>query len=102
MPSSNNRSGKVARGFCLYIDTVIGGWVPVKWTNAGYPFVYPTREAAEREIAENTMERIQEFLEGERDFEDAMTVEECVVKVDVLADGSTVDETGNHFGKKNW
>jgi sugar lactone lactonase YvrE len=64
--------------------------------------IYLTREAAERQIAEDTMERIQQYLSGERDFEDAMTVEEYVIDVDVLPDGSVVDEDGNLFGKDNW
>jgi hypothetical protein len=89
-------------GFCIYIDTLLGGPVPVERTAAGNPFTYPTREAAEREIAEDTIERIRQFLAGERDFEDAMTVEEYVVEVDVLPDGSTVDESGNLFGRGNW
>lgn len=89
-------------GFCIYIDTLIEGTVPVEWTADLKPFTYPTREAAEREIAEGTIERIREFLVGEREFEDAMSVEEHVVEVDILSDGSIVDESGNHFGKKNW
>jgi hypothetical protein len=76
--------------------------VPVEWDDHRNPFIYPTREAAEREIAEDAIERIQQFLEGERDFGDAMTIEEYVVEVDVCSDGSIVDESGNHFGKKNW
>lgn len=89
-------------GFCIYIDTLLEGSVPLEWTAAGHPFVHPTREAGEREIAEDTVERIRQFLVGEREFEDAMTVEEYVVEVDILSDGSIVDESGNHFGKKNW
>jgi hypothetical protein len=64
--------------------------------------VYSTRDEAERQIAEDTMERIQQFLSGERDFEDAMTVEEFVVEVNLYPDGSVVDEADNHFGKDNW
>ena len=89
-------------GFCIYVDTLIEGSVPVEWTADRKPFTYPTREAAEREVAEDTIERIQQFLEGEREFEDAMIVEEYVVEVDISSDGSIVDETGNHFGKRNW
>lgn len=89
-------------GFCIYIDTLLEGPVPVERTAAGNPFTYPAREVAEREIAKDTMERIRQFLAGERGFEDAMTVEEYVVEVDVLPDGSTVDESGNHFCKDNW
>lgn len=36
---------------------------------------------------------------GERDFEDAITIEEYIVEVDVGPDGSITDEDGNHFFK---
>ncbi|MFN0157366.1 MAG: hypothetical protein ACKVRP_04755 [Bacteroidota bacterium] len=74
------------------------GPVPIEWTENGNPFIYSNREAAEREIAEDTMERIQQYLAGEREFEDAMTVEEYVVEVTVLSNGSIVDEAGNNYG----
>lgn len=89
-------------GFCIYIDTRIEGSVPVVWSADRKPLTYPTREAAELEITEDAIERIRQFLAGERDFEDAMTVEEYVVQIDILSDGSIVDESGNHFGQKNW
>ena len=38
------------------------------------------------------MEKLRQFLEGERDFEDAMTVEDYILPVDVLPDGSVLDE----------
>jgi len=44
------------------------------------------------------MIRIQEFLDGERDFDDAMACEEYVVPVTVHADGTITDENGNCFG----
>ena len=60
--------------------------------------VFKTEVEAQREIADNAMTRLQEFIDGERDFDDAMTVEEYVVPVDVYPDGSIVDADGNHFG----
>lgn len=53
---------------------------------------------AQREIADFMMTRLQEFLDGERDFEDAITVEEYIVEVELLADGTVVDASGNRFG----
>ena len=93
---------RTTTGFCIYIDTLLDGSVPVERTTAGNPFVYPNREVAERQIAEDVMDRILEFLAGERDFEDAITIEEYVVEIDVLPDGSTVDKSGSHFGKDSW
>jgi hypothetical protein len=86
-------------GFCIYVNTVLDGRVPVERDAAGYPFVYVTREEAERELAQTMIDRLTEFLAGERDFEDAMTVEDYIVEVDVHPDGSVTDEDGNSFGK---
>jgi len=105
MDSAKIPSGVVEQtslGFCIYVDTLLVGPVPVERTAAGNPVIYSTRDDAERQIAADTMERIQQFLSGERSFEDAMTVEEFVVDVNVLPDGSVVDEADNHFGKDNW
>ena len=58
-------------------------------------------EAAQREIADDLIERLGQFLAGERDFDDAVTVEDYILPVTVLPDGSILDENGNVFGKKN-
>ena len=84
--------------FCIYIDTICEGPVPSVRDGNGKPCVFKTEVEAQREIADNAMTRLQEFIDGERDFDDAMTVEEYVVHVDVYPDGSIVDADGNHFG----
>jgi serine phosphatase RsbU (regulator of sigma subunit) len=86
--------------FCIYIDTIAEGTVPSVRDENDLPCVFATRLEAEREIADNMMSRLQEFMDGERDFDDAMTVEEYIVEVDVQPDGSIVDEDGNHFGPR--
>ena len=64
----------------------------------GKPCVFKTEVEAQREITDFVMTRLQEFIDDEdRDFEDAMTVEEYVVPVDVYPDGSIVDAEGNCF-----
>lgn len=93
-----NSKGTVRGGFCIYIATLCEGPVPVERNEAGYPIVYPTVEEAQKVIAEDTVERLHQFLEGERDFDDAMTVEEYIVAVGVLPDGSIVDSDDNRFG----
>jgi hypothetical protein len=85
-------------GFCIFIDTLCVGAVPSVRGAGDRPFVFDTRLEAEREIAEFVMTRLQEFIDGHRDFDDAMTVEEYVVEVDVLPDGSIITEDGGHFG----
>lgn len=93
------------RGFCIFIDTLCQGAVPsVKERSpnaaANAPdriCVFPTELEAQREIVDMMMIRLQEFLDGERDFDDSMTVEEYIVEVDVCPDGSVLDENGTCF-----
>ena len=71
------------------------------WVNPiRFAVVFSTEAEAQREIADFMMTRLQEFIAGERDFHDAITVEEYVVPVTVLPDGSVVDEDGRRFGKE--
>lgn len=86
--------------FCIFIDTVCEGRIPAWHDENLMPIAYPTIGAAQREIADDVMEKLQQFMDGERDFDDAMTVEDYILPVNVLPDGSIVDEDGNRFGKK--
>ena len=85
------------RGFCIFIDTIGDGVVPSVTSDKGKTCIFATCSAAEREIADNMMTRLQEFMDGERDFDDAMTVEEYVMEVDQMPDGSIVTEDGSTF-----
>ena len=86
--------------FCIFIDTLCEGRVPAFHDENNLPVVYPSLLAAQHEIADDVMEKLRQFLAGERDFDDALTVEDYILAVDVLPDGSIVDEDDNHFGKK--
>jgi hypothetical protein len=88
--------------YCIFIDTVCEGRVPAWHDENLMPVVYQTLEHAQREIVELVIERLEQFLKGERDFDDAMTVEDYILPVDVLPDGSILDEDGNCFGKKDY
>jgi hypothetical protein len=85
-------------GYCIYVDTFCQGPVPVLTDGDDKYIVFKTELEAQREIADYTMMRLQQFLDGERDFDDAMTVEEYIVPVTVYPDGSFTDEDGNCFG----
>lgn len=89
-------------GFCIYIDTICQGPIPAWRDEKGLPVVYATREEAEREIASDCIEKLQQFLAGERSFEDAMTVEDYVVEVTQAADGSITDGDGRVFPNPDW
>jgi len=86
-------------GFCIYINTFCQGPVPVVSDGDGY-IVFETELEAHKEIADYQMTRLQQFLDGERDFDDAITVEEYVVPVTVHPDGVIVDEDGSCFGPR--
>lgn len=62
--------------------------------------VFETELEAQKEIVDYQMTRLQQFLDGERDYEDAIEVEEYVVPVTVQPDGKIVDECGRCFGPK--
>ena len=85
-------------GFCIYIDTLCQGPVPVVSDGEGKYIVFETELEAQREIVDNAVIRLRQFLEGDRDFDDAITVEEYVVPVTVHPDGTITDEAGNCFG----
>ena len=93
------------RGYCIFIDTIFQGAVPsvseIESTDGcdspERVCVFPTELEAQREIADFMMTRLQQFIDGERDFEDAITVDEYVVEVEVLPDGSIVVVDGNCF-----
>jgi len=81
-----------SKAFCVFIDSVCEGRVPLVKDANGKPFLFSTREEAERDIIESLMIRLQQCLDGEREFDDAIEVEEFVVRVSVLADGTVQEE----------
>jgi hypothetical protein len=86
------------RGYCIFIDTAFQGAVPSVRGDNGKPFIFATEVEAQREIVDCLQVRLQEFLDRERDFEDAITVEEYVVEVEVWEDGSVIHPDGRMFG----
>jgi hypothetical protein len=87
--------------YCIFLDTICQDRIPAWHDEKGMPVVFSTIESAQREIVEDLVDRLQQYLDGERPLEDAMTVEDYILPVDVLPDGSILDEDGNCFGKKD-
>jgi hypothetical protein len=87
-------------GFCIYVDAFFQGPVPTVSDGDDKYVVFETELEAQKEIADNAVIRLRQFLDGERDFDDAITVEEYVVPVTVHPDGTFTDEAGNCFGPK--
>ncbi len=93
-------SSKFRDGFCIYADTLCRGPVPVVGDGDNNYVVFRTELEAQKEIADYAIMRLQQFLDGEREFEDATTIEEYIVPVTVHADGTITDESGNCFGPR--
>ena len=90
---------KPQRGFCIFMDTFFQGPTLAVTEEENRPCVFATEADAQREIVDNMMTRLQEFLCGDRDFDDAVTLQEYVMPVTVLADGTVTDEHGRILGK---
>lgn len=86
------------QGFCIFINTFCQGPVPVVSDENGY-IVFTTEMEAQREIVDNQIQRLQQFLQGERDFDDAIEVEEYIVPVTVNSDNTITDADGRTFGR---
>lgn len=95
---STEKSPELRNGFCIYIDTFCQGAVPIVSDGEGKYVVFETELEAQREIVDHQITRLQQFLDGEREFEDTISVDEYVVPVSVHPDGAVVDECGNTFG----
>ena len=94
----------ITTGYCIYIDMLCGGPQPCEFEDKDgkrSPVIYATRQEAEDDIAEGMITRLDQYLNRERYFDDAVTCEEFAVSVDVQPDGSIVDEAGNCFSSEN-
>ena len=83
-------------GFCIFMNTVFQGPVPSVSDDDTY-VVFATKREAQLQIADFMMTRLREFLDGERDFEDAIVTEEYVVPVTVHPDDTFTDDCGRRF-----
>ena len=86
-------------GFAFTSILFAKGAVPVVSDENGY-VVFETELEAQREIVDSLMIHLEQFLDGQRDYEDVITVEEYVVPVTVHPDGTITDEDGRCFGPK--
>ncbi len=87
--------------YAIFTRTICEGLIPAWYDDRNLPVVYATELEAQREIADSLMESLQQFLQGERDFEDAILVEDFILSVEVRPDGSITTENGRKFGKRS-
>lgn len=91
---------ELKNGYCIYINTFCQGPVPVVSDGEGKYVVFNSEQEAQREIVDGLKIRLQQFLDGEREYEDAVTVDEYIVPVTVHPDGTITDEDGRCFGPR--
>ena len=89
----------IRTGFAIFCPTVFQGTMPACY-EGNYPLAFATELEAQREIADNQLTRIQQFLDGERDFDDAITTDEFVLPVSIWPDGSISTANGRKYGKQ--
>lgn len=78
----------VTTGYIICVDALCEGEVPLVKNQAGDPVIFISEREAQLEIVDTATTRLQEFVDGERKFEDAISVEEFIQQVEVLPDGS--------------
>jgi hypothetical protein len=83
------------------MQTICEGLVPAWYDQSNLPVVYATEIEAQREIVDDLMQRLQQFLDGEREFDDAISVDDFILPVDVWSDGSISIEDGSTYGKRS-
>lgn len=86
--------------FIILTPTLCEGAVPAWWDEHGFPVTYETEREAQVEIAKMMLEKIQQFLMHERDFEDATFCDDFIVAVDVFPDRTIALENGQTFGRR--
>ncbi len=93
-----NRSSRPA--FSIFITTLCEGTIPAWYDEDGLPVTYATEREAQLEIVDDLRERLRQFIANERDFEDAIAVEDFILPVDVWHDGTISIEDGSVFGRR--
>lgn len=89
----------IRSGYAIFCPTIFQGTMPACYEE-DHPVVFATEREAQSEIADNQLTRIQQFLDGERDFEDAITTDEFVLPVTVWPDRSISTANGRKYGKQ--
>ncbi len=91
----------VRSAYAIFTQTICEGLVPAWYEESNFPVIYGTQLEAQREIADSIMEHLKQFLKGEREFDDAISVDDFILPVDVWPDGSISTEDGRVFGKRS-
>lgn len=86
--------------YAIFTQTLCEGLVPAWHDESNLPVIYATELEAQREIADDLMEQLRQFLAGSREFDDAISTEDFVLPVKVWPDGSISTKDGRTFGRR--
>jgi hypothetical protein len=95
MYSANNSTRSA---FAIFQTTLCDGVIPAWREENGLPVIYATEREAQIEIAEMLIAQLQQFIDGERDFADALSTEDFILPVEIWPDGTIETEDGRRFG----
>lgn len=91
----------IRSAYAIFTRTIGEGLVPAWYDDRNLPVVYATELEAQREIADDLIKHLQQFLAGEREFDDAISTDDFILPVDVWPDGSISTEDGCIFGRRS-
>ena len=89
----------IGPGYAIFRWYLFPGARPACYDETNHPVVFASELEAQLEIADNQLTRLRELLDGERDFDDAVTLDEFVLPVNVWPDRRVSTNDGNLFGK---
>jgi hypothetical protein len=93
---SENKKSRPA--FAIFCRTLCQGVIPTWRDEKGYPVTYVSEREAQLEIVDATIELLEQFIAGERDYADTLMMDDFVLPVEVWPDGSISTEAGDWFG----
>lgn len=93
--------------FTIVGESVVEGLQPTVMVSEGdSPFellMFPTERGAQIEIVDRMMTKLEEFIDGQRDFDDAVALDEHVIEVVRRDDGKIFPKDHTMpFGFSGW
>lgn len=96
--SERRRKARPQTGYCVFMNTFFDGPTVAVRYGDNRPWVFASEREAQLDIVDSLKIQLAQFESGERDYEDAISIDEYVVPVTVLNDGSVLDEHGRTHG----
>lgn len=88
------------RGYALFEDDKPEVPKVSRYGEDGSPLVFFSEREAEKQIARITLVKMQRFMDGYGDFDEAMTMSVYYLPVEIDADGSVITAAGKRFPAK--